>query len=72
MTRFENSTSISSDDYFGNGTSNANRGNNQAGYNLSSYAPDMAFLKQDLKDGVSRVAGRLSSMASNVMTQFQV
>jgi hypothetical protein len=34
--------------------------------------PDMSVIKQDLKDGVTKVAGRLSSMASNVMTSLQV
>ena len=32
----------------------------------------MTAIKQDLKEGVTRVAGRLSNMASNVMSSFQV
>ena len=35
-------------------------------------APDMSVIKQDLREGVTKVAGRLSSMASNVMSSLQV
>jgi ADP-ribosylation factor GTPase-activating protein 2/3 len=72
-TRFENSSSISSDDYFGNNSGNkGNKNSASFGSNLTSYAPDMQFLKQDLKDGVSRVAGKLSNMATTVYSQLQV
>jgi len=32
----------------------------------------MYVIKQDLKEGVSKVAGRLSNIASNVMSSLQV
>ena len=35
-------------------------------------APDMSFIKQDLRESVTKVAGRLSNMANNVMSTFQV
>lgn len=34
--------------------------------------PDISILKQDLKEGVTKMAGKLSNMASNVMTSFNV
>jgi ADP-ribosylation factor GTPase-activating protein 2/3 len=64
LNRFQGSSSISSDDYFGNGK-NKPSSNNYAG-------PDMSVIKQDLKEGVTKMAGKLSNMASNVMSSFQV
>lgn len=32
----------------------------------------MSVIKQDLKEGVTKMAGKLSNMASNVMSSFQV
>lgn len=66
LNSFQGSTSISSDEYFGNGKTN------KSNYSNSAQMPDMSVIKQDLKDGVTKVAGRLSSMASNVMTSLQV
>lgn len=63
MSRFQGSTAISSDDYFGDG-----RTKPKPNYN----APDMTAIKQDLKEGVTKVAGKLSNLASNVMNSLQV
>ena len=41
-------------------------------YGSSMNAPDMEDVKESVKQGVSKVAGRLSNMASGVMTQIQV
>lgn len=65
MSKFSNSQSISSDDYFGRGNSSGSNSNSNAG-------PDMYAMKQDLKEGVTKVAGRLSNIASNVMSSLQV
>lgn len=62
MSKFQNSSSISSDDYFGTGEKKSSYGNN---------SPDMYVIKQDLKDGVTKVAGKLSNLASNVMSSLQ-
>jgi hypothetical protein len=35
-------------------------------------SPDMSMLKADLKEGVTKMAGKLSNMASSVMTSLQV
>ena len=65
VSRFQGSTSISSDEYFGNP--------NKKQQDKSSYqGPDLATMKADFKDGVSKAAGRLSSMASSVMSSIQV
>lgn len=70
LDKFQGSSSISSEDYFGDGSRKKSSGGSS--YGVSSYtAPDMTAIKQDLKEGVTRVAGRLSNMASNVMSSFQ-
>lgn len=68
LNKFQGQTSISSEDYFGDGSSKP-RG---ASYGASYNTPDINAIKADLKEGVTRVAGRLSNMASNVMSSFQV
>lgn len=65
LDRFQNSSSISSEDYFGNGKPKTYTSNN------NSMTPDMNVIKSDLKEGVAKVAGRLSNMASNVMSSLQ-
>lgn len=62
MNRFQGSSAISSDDYFGDG-----RPKPKSNYNNV----DMGYIKQDFKEGVSKVAGKLSNMASNVMSSLQ-
>ena len=65
VSRFQGSTSISSEDYFGDP--------NKKQQNRSSYqGPDLQAMKADFKDGVSKAAGRLSSLASTVMSSIQV
>ena len=66
LNRFQGSTGISSDDFFGDGKSKS------SGSSSFSMGPDMSIIKQDLKEGVTKVAGRLSNMASNVMSSLQV
>lgn len=63
-TRFQGSTSISSEDYFGDP--------NRKNQNHTNYqGPDISTMKQDFKEGVSKAAGRLSSLASSVMSSIQ-
>ena len=38
----------------------------------SLQAPDLEDVKDSVRQGVSKVAGRLSNVASGVMTQLQV
>ena len=66
LSKFQGKSSISSEDYFGDGRPKTN----SSGMGLT--APDLSFVKQDFKEGVSKVAGRLSGIASNVMSSLQV
>lgn len=60
--RFEGSTSISSDDFFGRQTSHTNP-TISSNFNSSN----LYDFKEDVKDNVSRFAGRLSNLASDVV-----
>lgn len=65
LTRFEGSSSISSEDYFG--------GDSRRSASASSYAaPNLYDIKEGVRDGVTKVAGRLSSIANGVMSSLQV
>ncbi|CAF0984195.1 unnamed protein product [Didymodactylos carnosus] len=68
ISRFGESKSISSADYFGDPQSKSQQ---RGGGNGNYQGPDLATMKADFKDGVSKVAGRLSTMASNVMSTIQ-
>ena len=63
--RFQGSSSISSEDYFGDP-------NKKQTDRVNYQGPDLATMKADLKDGVSKAATRLSSLASSVMSSIQV
>ncbi|XP_054724496.1 ADP-ribosylation factor GTPase-activating protein 2-like isoform X2 [Uloborus diversus] len=64
LTRFEGSSSISSEDYFG--------GDSRRNTSASSYAtPNLYDIKEGVRDGVTKVAGRLSSIANGVMSSLQ-
>ena len=65
LNRFQGSSSISSAEYFGRQEiSPQGRG--------SITTPDLDDVKESVRQGVSKVAGRLSTMASGAMTQLQV
>ena len=63
LTRLEGSTGISSSQLFSGESSS--RDNYTAG-------PDLAELKDGMRDGVNRVAGKLSQLASGLMNSIQV
>lgn len=65
--RFQGSTSISSEDYFGD----PNRKQTKS-TGVNYQGPDLATMKADFKEGVSKAAGRLSSLANSVMSSIQV
>ncbi|GFS83666.1 ADP-ribosylation factor GTPase-activating protein 2 [Nephila pilipes] len=65
LSQFEGSSSISSDDLFGNDSSR--RSQSASSYN----APNLYDIKEGVRDGVTRVAGRLSSIANGVMNSLQ-
>lgn len=60
--RFAGSQSISSDDYF-NRTSSSGRGQSNV---------DLQDLKDGVRQGVTKVAGKLSSIANGVVNSLQV
>ncbi|KAL7640295.1 UNVERIFIED_CONTAM: hypothetical protein RMT77_009709 [Armadillidium vulgare] len=63
LTRFEGSSSISSSDLFGEQQS-VKRGS-------SIQAPDLDDVRESVRQGVTKVAGRLSNLATNVMSTIQ-
>jgi ADP-ribosylation factor GTPase-activating protein 2/3 len=66
LSRFEGSSSISSADYFGTGSSHTSGG----GSHLTST--DLEDVKESVRQGVTKVAGKLSSIANGVMSSIQV
>jgi len=75
LTRFQGSNSISSDMYFGrdtpSGGGGVGGGMGKSSSNYSLQAPDMDDVKESVRQGVSKLGGRLSGMASGVMSQIQ-
>ncbi|XP_073840583.1 ADP-ribosylation factor GTPase activating protein 3 isoform X1 [Musca autumnalis] len=76
LSRFQGSSSISSADYFGDGSSQSSRGSRggAGGYNtgvVNFQAPDLDDVKESVRQGVHKVAGRLSSLANDVMSSLQ-
>lgn len=65
LSRFEGSSSISSADYF-------NRAEALPGGSYSMQAPDLEDVRESVRQGVTKVAGKLSSLANGVMSSIQV
>ncbi|XP_026736874.1 ADP-ribosylation factor GTPase-activating protein 3 [Trichoplusia ni] len=66
LSRFQGSTSISSAEYFGGDAPRAQR---QPGFSVA--APDLDEVRESVRAGVTRVAGRLSSLANGVVSSIQ-
>ncbi|XP_068622969.1 ADP-ribosylation factor GTPase-activating protein 3 [Battus philenor] len=64
LSRFQGSSSISSAEYFGD-----DRPQRQPGFTVS--APDLDEVRESVRAGVTRVAGRLSSLANGVVSSIQ-
>lgn len=67
MRKFEGQNSISSSDFFGGGPNTSSKP--RAGYD---DGPDMSEIRDSVRQGVSKVAGRLSNLANGVMSSLQV
>lgn len=65
LSRFEGSSSISSADYF-------NRTEVLPGGGYGVQTPDLDDVKESVRQGVTKVAGKLSSLANGVMSSIQV
>ncbi|XP_017782947.1 PREDICTED: ADP-ribosylation factor GTPase-activating protein 3 isoform X3 [Nicrophorus vespilloides] len=63
LNRFQGSSSISSSDFFGTG-----QNNQQAN---SFQTPDLEDVRESVRQGVTKVAGKLSSLANGVMSSLQ-
>ncbi|XP_034477310.1 ADP-ribosylation factor GTPase-activating protein 2 [Drosophila innubila] len=75
LNRFQGSRAISSSDYFGDGSSGGGMTNRSStgGYStaVNFNAPDLDDVKESVRQGVHKVAGRLSNLANDVMTSLQ-
>ncbi|XP_055855552.1 ADP-ribosylation factor GTPase-activating protein 2 [Episyrphus balteatus] len=75
LSRFQGSNSISSSDYFNDGSSSSTTSNRSSrrGYTTAANfnAPDMDDVKESVRQGVTKVAGRLSNLANDVMSSLQ-
>ncbi|XP_025830055.1 ADP-ribosylation factor GTPase-activating protein 2 isoform X2 [Agrilus planipennis] len=63
LNRFQGSSSISSSEFFGHGSDNAS-------YN-KFQTPDLDDVRESVRQGVSKVAGKISSLANGVMSSIQ-
>jgi len=70
LSRFQGSSSISSAEFFGR-EEQARGGGGYGAAAANIQTPDMEDVKESVRQGVSKVAGKLSNMASGVMTQLQ-
>uniref|UniRef100_A0A1A9WD84 Arf-GAP domain-containing protein n=1 Tax=Glossina brevipalpis TaxID=37001 RepID=A0A1A9WD84_9MUSC len=69
LSRFQGSNSISSAEYFGE---NNTPGRSPRGYHtgVNFQTPDLDDVKESVRQGVHKVAGRLSSLANDVMSSL--
>ncbi|XP_038120014.1 ADP-ribosylation factor GTPase-activating protein 2 isoform X2 [Culex quinquefasciatus] len=76
LAKFQGSNSISSADYFGHGSGSTGGGGGggagrNRGPNLQYNGPDLDDVKESVRNGVTKVAGRLSNLANDVMSSIQ-
>ncbi|KRF84814.1 ADP-ribosylation factor GTPase-activating protein 2 isoform X2 [Drosophila virilis] len=74
LNRFQGSRAISSSDYFGDGAPGggmSNRGSGGYTTGVNFNAPDLDDVKESVRQGVHKVAGRLSNLANDVMSSLQ-
>ncbi|XP_076179108.1 ADP-ribosylation factor GTPase activating protein 3 isoform X2 [Ptiloglossa arizonensis] len=74
LRRFEGSSSISSADYFGTGSSTPTSPTSSLSMRLSGGGAgvvDLEDVRESVREGVNKVAGRLSSLANAAVTSLQ-
>lgn len=69
LAKFQGSNSISSADYFGHGSPTGSAG--RGGSNMQFNGPDLDDVKESVRQSVTKVAGRLSTLANDVMSSIQ-
>ncbi|GFO40215.1 ADP-ribosylation factor GTPase-activating protein 2 [Plakobranchus ocellatus] len=67
LSRLEGQTSISSEDFFGGGS-----GGSRTRSSYNNATPDLQDIKDGVRQGVTKVAGKISSLANGVMSSLQV
>ncbi|KAK3700842.1 hypothetical protein RRG08_011598 [Elysia crispata] len=69
LSRLEGQTSISSEDFFGGGSGGGGGRSSRQSYN--NPTPDLQDIKDGVRQGVTKVAGKISSLANGVMSSLQ-
>lgn len=70
LRRFEGSSSISSADYFGTGQSNPTSPTSSLSMNFEGRV-DLEDVRESVRQGVNKVAGKLSSLANAAVSSIQ-
>lgn len=71
LSRFQGSSGISSSDYFGTGNSSTGGSKNSGGAGYNIQAPDLDEVKESVRQGVTKVASKLSSLANDFASSIQ-
>lgn len=71
LSRFQGSSGISSSDYFGTGNSSTGGSKNSGGTGYNIQAPDLDEVKESVRQGVTKVASKLSSLANDFASSIQ-
>ena len=71
MEKFEGQRGISSADFFGGGPGSSSSSSSRTRDYYDS-GPDLGDIKDSVKQGVHKVAGKLSNIANGVMNTLQV
>ncbi|XP_046575566.1 LOW QUALITY PROTEIN: ADP-ribosylation factor GTPase-activating protein 2-like [Haliotis rubra] len=68
LSRLDGKSSISSDDVFGRSDKGSSRGGSSSQYYAS---PDLQDIRDGVKQGVTKVAGKISNLANGVLSSLQ-
>lgn len=71
LRRFEGSSSISSSDYFGTPNSSASQSSMSMRLGVGRSGVDLDDVRESVRMGVNKVAGRLSSIANAAVSSIQ-
>ncbi|XP_011298179.1 ADP-ribosylation factor GTPase-activating protein 2 isoform X2 [Fopius arisanus] len=71
LRRFEGQSSISSADYFGTGTTSPSSSLSMSNITARTQSVDLEDVRESVRQGVNKVAGRLSSLANAAVSSIQ-